>query len=396
MSVFESLKFTNYRNFWIGQLISLIGSWMQMIAMGWLVYDLTSSKLLLGLINGIAGIPVLLLMPIGGIFADRMSKRKLMLVTQFSFAILAFMIGVLISTGRINFWNLAFIAFLMGIVNAADTPANQSFVVELVDRKVLSNAIALNSFAFNAARVVGPAVAGYIIGIAGIEACFYMNSLSFFVLIFALFYMKGDFSPKADSSSSVKHALLEGLRYIMKNKKILSLISLIAFTSLFIMPYAALMPVFAKDILMVGAQGMGILMSFAGAGALIGAFMLAQFGGRINLRQIILTSTVTLSATVILFAHSTSFPFSCLMLMVLGWAIVSQAASINTFIQHEVPNELRGRVMSFYSLFFMGFMPMGAFQAGIVAHFLGAPAALTIGGIICLVPALPMGLYLKR
>ncbi|MEK7375704.1 MAG: MFS transporter [Candidatus Margulisiibacteriota bacterium] len=396
MRAFESLQFKNYRDFWTGQLVSLTGSWMQMIAMGWLVYDLTSSKLLLGLINGIAGIPVLLLMPIGGIFADRMSKRKLMLFTQISFAALAFTIGLLISTGHISFWNLAAIAFLMGIINAIDVPANQAFVVELVDRRVLGNAIALNSIAFNIARVIGPAVAGYMIGLAGIEACFYLNALSFFVLIFVLLHMKGDFSPKADLSKSMGYALSEGIRYILDNKKVLFSISLVAFTSLFIMPYAALMPVFAKDILKVGAPGMGILMSFAGIGALIGAFMLAQYSAKIDLKTLILTSTLTLSATAIVFSVSTVFSFSCLMLMIMGWAVVSQAASINTFIQKEVPNELRGRVMSFFSLFFLGFMPIGAFQAGIVAHFLGAPAALIIGGLICLIPAVPMALYLKK
>jgi MFS family permease len=393
---FDSLKYRNYRMFWSGQLISLIGLWMQTLAQGWLVYELTASKFLLGLINAIAGLPVLLLTPAGGIIADHVNKKKLLLFTQVMFSILSFLIGLLISLKWINFENLAFLVFFIGVINAIDSPTRQAFVVELVNKRVLGNAIALNSLAFNSARILGPALAGYIIGITGVEACFYFNAITFFAVIWGLLLVRGDFGAKAEMGSTVRQAFFDGLSYIFKDEKVLFSLILVAFSSLFAMPYAVLMPVFAKDILKVGAQGLGILMAFSGLGALIAAFVLAQFSKKIDLKKLILASTFVMSAALILFSFSLNFYLSCLMLALLGWGIVSQSASVNTFIQHEVPNELRGRIMGFYTLCFMGFMPIGAFQAGITSHFFGAPIALAIGGVACLIPAAFMVFYFDK
>lgn len=393
---FESLQVKNYRYFWFGEGISLIGLWMQTIAQGWLVYDITGSKFLLGLIGTIAGLPVLFLTPIGGIIADHVNKKKLLLFTQVVFALFSFLIGVMISTGVINFWNLAVIVFIMGIANSIDSPTRQSFVIELVGRKHLANAIALNSMAFNTARALGPAVAGYLIGRVGVQACYFINAASFLAVIYGLLLVKGDFSPKFRMQSGMGNALASGFNYAFNNKKIFYSLLLVAFTSLFIMPYAILMPVFAKDILKVGAQGLGTLMAFSGFGALVGAFMLAQFSSKANQKNFIMISTLVTSIAILAFSQSLNLYFSCAMLWLIGWGIVSQAASVNTLIQHEVPDELRGRIMSFYVMSFMGLMPVGAFQAGVGSHFFGAPNSLAFGGIISLIPAFFVIKYFRK
>lgn len=383
---FDSLKYPNYRNFWFNEGVSLIGLWMQMIAQGWLVYDMTGSKFLLGLINTIAGLPIIFFTPIGGIIADHVNKKNLLIATQIVFAVLSFLIGVLIFSGGINFYNLSAIVFLIGIANAIDSPTRQSFVAELVGPKSLGNAIALNSLAFNTARMIGPAVAGYLIGFVGVESCYFINAVTFLGVIAALFLLKGDFSPRSKPIISARKAFSEGLTYILENKRVLFSLMLVAFTSVFVMPYAVLMPVFARDIFHVGAQGLGTLMAFSGLGALVGAFMLAHFSGRVDLSKLILVSTFTIAAALLAFSLSRVFFVSLAALAVLGWSIVSQAASVNTYIQNEVPNSLRGRIMSFYVLSFMGLMPIGSFQAGLMAHYLGAPAALALGALISLFP----------
>jgi MFS family permease len=383
---FESLKYANYRNFWLNESVSLIGLWMQMTAQGWLVYDMTGSKFLLGLINTIAGLPIILFTPIGGIIADHRNKKNLLIATQIVFTVLSFLIGVLIFTRGINFLNLSVIVFLIGLANAIDSPTRQSFVAELVGPRSLGNAIALNSIAFNTARMIGPAVAGYIIGFVGVESCYFINSATFLGVILALFMLKGDFSPKLQSGSSARSAFEEGLSYIFKNKRVLFSLILVAFTSVFVMPYAILMPVYARDVFRAGAQGLGTLMAASGFGALTGAFMLAQFSGRIDLRRLIFASTFLIAASLLLFALSENFYLSLAALAVLGWSIVSQAASVNTYIQNEVPNNLRGRIMSFYVISFMGLMPVGSFLSGLSAEHFGAPAALAFGAAISLIP----------
>ncbi len=385
-AVLESLKYRNFRYFWSAQLFSLIGVWMQMIAMGWLVYEMTGSKFLLGLINTISGLPVLFLTPVGGYISDHFNKRNLMVVTSLCFALISFMIGIFISTGMINFVNLAVFTFLMGVTNAIDSPARQSFVIELINKRSIPNAIALNSLSFNVGRVIGPAVAGYLIGAAGVESCFYINAMSFGLVVLGQLVLTGDFSAKAVNKQGLTSGMLEGLNYVLENRKVLYYLILVAFSSLFIMPYAVMMPVFAKDVFQKGAQGLGILMAFPGFGALLGASILAQFSKTIDIEKNILYSTVTMAAALFIFALSTNFLFSCLMLVFIGWGIVSQAASINTYLQKVVPNELRGRLMAFYVMSFLGVMPIGAFQAGLMAHYSSAQAALAIGAVLSLLP----------
>ena len=392
---FASFEHSNFRLFWIVQLISLIGMWMMITAQGWLVYELTASKFLLGVINAVGGLPLLFLSPFGGLIADRFNRKKLLVLTQIAFSAGAFLIGLLISTNVINFKILVVIAFFGGIVNAIDSPTRMAFIVELINIRSLGNAIALNSIGFNIARVIGPALAGYLVGAIGIEVCFYFNAMAFIPAIIGTYILKGDFSAKVAMESSVKEALLDGARYVRANKKVFYSLLLVATSSTFVMPFAVLMPVYAKDLLKVGAQGLGTLMAFSGFGALIGAYVLAQFSHRIDFVKFIYYSTILLAISLLLFAFSTHFAWSCFFLALLGMGIVVQVASINTFIQGVVPNELRGRIMSFYTLCFMGFMPIGAFQAGVVSHFIGAPLSLASGAVILLVPIFVM-LFRKR
>ncbi|MCX5749717.1 MAG: MFS transporter [Candidatus Saganbacteria bacterium] len=385
---FHALRFKNYRIFWIGQFVSLVGLWMMMIAQGWLAYDITNSKFLLGLVDFIAGIPVLLLSPLGGFMADRMDRRKLLLATQIVFAIASFLIGLLISTGQINYFNLCLLALVFGLANAVDSPVRQAFVVNLVERNHFSNAIALNSLSFNSARVIGPAVAGYLIGAFGVGLCFYLNAVSFLAVIVSLLMIKGIFKVKTMQKANFGEAFMDSVKYVLQNRKVLLSLVLMAFTSLFIMPYAVLMPVFAKDILNVGAQGLGVLMSFSGVGALLGAFFLAQFGAKKDFTRTIIVSTTMMALAAVLFSFSRNYLLSCAALLILGFNIVTQAISVNTFLQYTVTDELRGRIMGFYSMSFMGLMPIGAFQAGALAHFIGAPHTLLIGAVISFLPAL--------
>jgi MFS family permease len=392
---FASFKHSNFRMFWTVQLISLIGLWMMITAQGWLVYDLTASKFLLGVFNTVGGLPLLFLSPFGGLIADHFNRKRLLVLTQIVLSAGSFLIGVLISMKVINFWSLVGIAFLGGIVNAIDSPTRMAFIVELIDIRSLGNAIALNSIGFNIARVIGPALAGYIVGAIGVDLCFYLNALAFLPAIFGTSVLKGDFSAKFAPGNSVREALWDGGRYVRANKKVFYSLLLVAVSSTFVMPFAILMPVYAKDILKVGAQGLGTLMAFTGFGSLIGAYVLAQFSHRIDFVKFIYYSTILLAFSLLFFAFSTHFAWSCLFLGLLGMGIVIQVASINTFIQGVVPNALRGRIMSFYTLCFMGFMPIGAFQAGVVSHFIGAPLSLALGAVILFVPIFVM-LFRKK
>jgi MFS family permease len=392
---FASLEHINFRLFWSVQLISLIGIWMQITASGWLVYDLTNSKFYLGVINAFGGLPILFLSPFGGIIADHFNRKKLLVFTQIAFSSGAFLIGILISMKLISFWALVAVAVAGGIVNAIDSPSRMAFIVELIEKRSLGNAIALNSLGFNIARVIGPALAGYLVGAIGVEVCFYLNALAFIPAIFTTYFLKGDFSAKVTMENSVKEALFDGARYVRANKKVFYSLMLVATSSTFVMPFGVLMPVYARDILKAGAQGLGTLMAFAGFGAFLGAYVLAQFSQKIDFEKFIFYSTIVLAVSLFFFAFSTIFALSCLFLVFLGFGIVVQVASINTYIQGVVPNELRGRVMSFYTLCFMGFMPIGAFQAGVVSHFIGAPLSLALGAVILFIPVFVM-LFQKR
>lgn len=383
--LFSSLGHRNFRLFWLGQLFSLSGTWIQITAQGWLVYELTNSAFLLGVINAIAALPIMLFSLVGGVAADRLNKKRVLLLTQVFSMLLAFCLGVLVSLHIAQFWNIAVIVALLGLVNAFDVPARQAFVAETVARNDLNNAIALNSISFNAARIIGPVIAGFLAGVFGIASCFYVNSVSFLTVIIALFFIKGDFIPKDLSKSPIAQGLKEGARYVFLHKSIRSLVIITAVSSIFGMANVVLMPIFAKDVLNVGVKGLGFLMASIGIGAIFGALTLTIFSHSEHKKIFVKSGTIILASSLILFSFSKAYYLSLILLMPAGWGIITQAVTINTLLQNQTPDKLRGRVMSFYTLMFLGMTPVGSFFAGITAHWFGAPCALLLSGLACLI-----------
>jgi MFS family permease len=377
-----ALHHHNFRLFWFGQMISLIGTWMQNVALGWLVLLITNSPFLLGLVSMLGSLPVLVVSPIGGALADTLNKRTVIIVTQITAMMLAFVLATLVLSKQVQYWHIIILASVLGITMSIDAPTRQSFVVEMVGKKDLLNAIALNSSIFNLARILGPALAGLIIGAIGIVLCFYINGISYLAVIAGLLLMKGNFSPAKKKREPVIKDIRDGFSYARKDKRIMALITLVAISSIFIMPYAMLMPVFARDILNVGASGLGILLSAAGIGALTGALTLAAFSNYKRKGRFVLVGSIVFTAATILFSFSNSYHISLLLLVFVGWGMVTQNASINSLLQTTAPDHLRGRIMSLYVLFFMGMMPFGSIQAGLLADHFGAKMALRIGGVI--------------
>ncbi len=377
-----ALHHRNFRLFWFGQMISLVGTWMQNVARGWLVLQMTNSPFLLGLVSMIGTLPVLFVAPIGGALADKLNKRTVVISTQITAMLLAFALATLILTKHVQYWHIVVLASILGVTMAIDAPTRQSFIVEMVGKKDLLNAIALNSSIFNLARILGPALAGLIISAIGIVLCFYVNGISYLAVIAGLFMMKGNFSPVKKKNTHVIRDIRDGFGYARHDRNIMSLITLVALSSIFIMPYAMLMPVFARDILNVGAKGLGILLASAGVGALVGALTLALFSDYRKKGRFVMAGTTTFVTATVLFSFSNNYHLSLLLLLFIGWGMVMQNASINSLLQTIAPDHLRGRIMSLYVLFFMGMMPFGSFQAGFIADHLGAQMALRIGGII--------------
>ncbi len=380
---FASLRHRNFRLFWTGQMVSLIGTWMQSVAQGWLVLTLTDSAFLLGLVGAIGSLPVLFLALPGGVAADRFDKRRLLIFTQSTAMALALILAALTHYGLVRIWQVVLLAALSGSVFAFDAPSRQAFTIELVGKEDLLNAIALNSAVFNAARILGPALAGVLIGFIGMAGCFFLNGLSFLAVIFGLWLISGKrTAPK--TSGSAWREMREGLSYSWSHPVIRPLVTIVAVFSIFGMPYAMLMPVFARDILAVGPRGLGFLMTANGVGALAGSLGLAAFNRPKGRGRLVLSAGLVFSLAVAAFSLSRSFTLSLALLPLVGWSMVSQTATINTLLQTTVPDGLRGRVMSLFTFVFMGMMPFGSLLAGSLAQRFGAPAALKAGAAICL------------
>lgn len=384
---FRALKHRNFRIYWTGQVISLIGIWMQNVAQGWLVLRLTDSPFYLGLVSFMGSLPIFLFSLPGGVIADRFDKRKILLCTQSFSLCLALLLAFLTFLKTIEVWHIMVIATIFGIVNSFDIPARQSFTFEMVGREDLLNAIALNSASFNGARVVGPAIAGILIAWVGEAGCFFLNALSFLAVIVSLSIISTEIKPTFTGSRSLGKDVQEGLHYLRQNTVIMVIITMIAVSSLFGMSYNVLMPVFARDVLKIGARGLGFLMAGSGVGALLGAFTVAA-QSRMKSGEIFLYGSLFSSLFLIAFSFSHFTWLSILLLVGVGWGMVAQNVTANTLVQTTVPNELRGRMMSMYSLVFMGFMPVGNLIAGAIAQKLGAPFAVFLGGVIALGSAL--------
>ena len=389
----RSLRHRNFQLFFGGQLISLIGTWMQNVAQAWLVYRLTGSSFLLGAVGFAGQIPVFLMAPVGGILADRKNRQHVVIATQTVSMLLAFILAALTLTRLVQVWHVIALAALLGVVNAFDIPARQAFIVDMVGKEDLINAIALNSSMFNGARVVGPAIAGLLVASIGEGWCFFLNAVSYIAVIVGLLLMHVTWQRGKFSGSPLEN-IVEGFQYVRSTQPIRLLLLLLGLVSLVGMPYAVLMPIFADRILHRGASGLGILMGATGVGALIGALSLAFKRGLKGLGTWVLLSSAGFGATLILFGISKNFWLSVALLVPVGYCMMVEMASSNTLIQSMVPDRLRGRVMSVYSMMFMGMAPIGALGAGVVAHHLGAPLTVAIGGMACMLGSVAFGMRL--
>ncbi|HTY44490.1 MAG TPA: MFS transporter [Patescibacteria group bacterium] len=381
--MFSSLKIKNFRLYWLGMFISLIGTWIQSVAQSWLVFQLTDSAFLLGLVGFLGSIPVFMLSLFGGVVADRLNKKTILLVTQHAFMVLAFFLAVLTQLKVITPAQIMCIAVLNGTVMAFDAPCRQSVVVELVGKERLMNAIALNSAAFNSARIIGPAIAGILISAIGMSGCFYINGISFLAVIVALWVIRVNSASRNGSRTMFLQDLVEGLRFIKRNRTVLVLISMVGITSLFGIPYVILMPLFAQHILGVGVKGLGVLMSAAGVGALCAALLLAKLGDLKRKGRFLMFAAGVFSVALVFFALSKTYVLSLLALVCVGWASVTAISLINTLLQSLSPDEFRGRLMSAFMFTFAGIMPFGNLLAGSLSHVLGVSLTVAGGGCVC-------------
>jgi MFS family permease len=377
---FRALRHRNYQLFFSGQLISLIGTWMDQVAESWLVYRLTGSALLLGTVAFASQIPVFLLAPIGGALADRMDRRRILITTQSSMMLVTFVLAWLTLSHRVHIWHVVALAAITGVINAFDLPARQSFVVDMVSRADLVNAIALNSSMFNGARVIGPAVAGVVVAGIGEGWCFFANGVSFIAVIIGLWMMKME-RPRMSIEGSPLENIIEGFNFVTRTRPMRALMLLLALVSFAALPYAVLMPLFADKILHGGPKALGLLMGSSGIGALCGALLLATRKSLRGLSTWVAVACTGLGVTLALFSFSRTLWLSALLLAPVGFCTMVQMASSNTLIQSMVPDRLRGRVMSFYAMTFMGMAPLGSLLAGSLAHNLGAPWTVFIGGM---------------
>jgi len=385
-STFRALRHRNFRLFFTGQFISLTGTWMQSVAQSWLVYRLTGSVVLLGMIGFASQIPVFLLTPIGGAAADRYNRHRILLTTQTISMVLAFILAFLTLTARVEIWHLFVIATGFGLANAFDIPTRQAFAVDMVGKDDLINAIALNSSMFNGARIVGPAIAGILVAAVGEGWCFFGNAVSYIAVLGGLMMMRITPVVRAPAGSPIAN-IAEGFGYVIRTKPVLALLLLLGLVSLMGMPYSVLMPIFAEEILHGDSSTLGFLMGASGSGALAAALVLASRKHVFGLGRWVMLACGGFGISLILFSFSRSFWLSALLLVPVGFAMMTQMSSSNTLIQAMIPDELRGRVMAVYSMMFMGMAPLGSLLAGTLAGIIGAPETVALGGIVCVVAA---------
>ena len=388
-SRFRALRHRNFRLFWTGQLVSLIGTWMQSVAQGWLMHRLTSSAFMLGLLGFLQFLPVLVFSLWAGVVADRVDKRRLILVTQTSALVQAVMLAAVVSSGVVRPWMVLALALFFGVFNAFDLPARQSFLVELVGKEDLSNAIALNSAAFNTARIVGPAIAGVLVATIGEGGCFWLNALSYLAVIASL--LRLDLPPRAADAARDERALsnlVEGVRYALSVGPIRNLLLLLGFTAGLGFQYMVLLPVYAREILHAGAQAYGLLVSAFGIGSLLSAVLMTRKLDRWDLRRNLLVGLGSAGAGLAAFAWSRWLPLSLAMGFLAGFGLILYVASTNTLLQITTEDRFRGRIMSLYTLMFVGTAPIGALVSGVIAQHAGAPVATSFSAAVLLLGAL--------
>ena len=381
----RALKHTAYRRFFIAQGCSLIGTWVQLVAMSWLVWRLSHSPVWLGWTGFAAQIPILLFAPFAGVWSDRFDRRRLLMATQTLSLTQSVLLAVLVWTDSAQPWHCVVLAGTLGCINAFDTPIRQSFTVMMVtDKKDLPSAIALNSFMFNLARLIGPSIAGFMISAFSETACFLLNSISYVGVLTVLFTLHLKNPPKRAQPVHLLADLKEGVRYVIAHPLIGPLLAQLAILSLLVAPYVQLMPIFAGQVFAGDARVLGLLIGAAGFGAISATLFLATRQGVRTLPKIIAGGSVLAGLSLTLFSQSQSLPFSMLMMVGVGAGIISTAASTNTLIQHSVDDEKRGRVMSLYTISFLGIAPIGSLILGHIAEALSAPLALLGAGLLCL------------
>ena len=378
-----ALAHRNFRLFFIGQGISLVGTWMQNVGEGWLILTLTNSPFYVGLTAALSSLGVLLFSLYAGVIADRADKRRFIIFMQLAFMLEALTVAILVWTHVVAVWQVLLLATILGIASGFDIPMRQSFIVEMVGKDDLMNAIALNSSLFNGARVIGPAIAGFLIGAVGIAWCYFLNSVSYIAVIAGLLMMRLPPRPPRPQTASAWTGFREVLSYLRGDRRLRVLMMLTAILSVFGFPYISMMPVFARDVLHRGATGYGALTSSIGIGAVIGALGVALTSGRIRRRgRLMLIGGTAFGVLLILFAASRALALAMALLALAGCAMIVNNSITNTMLQTTAPDHLRGRIMGFYSFVFVGMAPFGAFLFGLVAEHVGVPATLAAGGAI--------------
>lgn len=385
---FHAFRSYNYRLFWLGQLVSLTGTWMQTIGQSWLVLQLTGSPLAVGIVTALQTLPILLFTLFGGVFADRVPKRKFLLLTQVISALQALVLGVLVYTGKVQLWEVYALALILGVINAFDNPTRQAFVVELVGREDLPNAVALNSSLFNAARIIGPAVGGVLIAVVGIATAFFLNAASFIAPIVALLLMRPEqfFNVPTPVRGNVFRQIGEGLSFVRHTVPAFIVVIIMAVLGTFGYNFSVTLPLIAEFVLHTSAAGFGLLTSFMGLGSLIGALLLANRSQATF--PLLLGSSVLFAIFLAAVALSSVLPVTAVLLILLGFASISYTATSNTLLQLNAPDHLRGRVMSIYFLLFAGSTPIGGFITGWLANRIGVSETLLIEAAICFVGVL--------
>jgi len=381
-ATFAALKHYNYRLWFIGQMVSLMGTWMQATAQGYLIYQITRSPTYLGLVGFMAGVPTLVFSLFGGWVADRISRRTLLVITQSLMMILAFILGALDFTHIVQPWHILVLAFLLGVANAFDAPARISFVLELVEREDMNNAIALNSTMYNAATVVGPSVAGLTYAAFGPAWCFMINGLSFIAVIVALLLMRIKSETQPVHGSSAMAEIAEGVRYVLTNPLVLSLTGAVGMVNFFGFGFLNLVPAWTTDVLHSGVTTNGLLISARGFGALISALMLASFGSQKLRGKLWMLGSLIMPVALFIFAWVRWIPLSLGMLAVIGWTMMLVTNNNNSMIQSEVPDVLRGRVMGLYAMVMNGAYTLGQLATGAFAQSFGAPATAIACAVI--------------
>jgi MFS family permease len=402
--MFRALSHRNYRLFWTGAFLSNVGTWMQAVAQGWLVLQLTNSSFWLGLDAFMATAPAFVFTLLGGVFADLLDRRRLLIYTQVVAGLAALGLAMFVWTGAVNRWIVLGFSFVTGCCMALASPSYLAMTYDLVGREDLANAVALNSTQFQLSRVVGPALAGFGFRLFGLAGCFFVNGLSFIAVVISLGMVRLEPGmPKREVPShsakglrSLWRDLLEGFRYVRNRPRVFSLLMISAVNSLFGAPYFALVPVYARDVFHLGATGLAWLMGMAGAGAFCGAALLTVLGDFRRKGWFVLGGSVAFGVSVMAFALSTHLMLSYLFLFALGFAIVSSVAAANTLLQKLVTDQMRGRVMSLFILSFMGSMPVGNILAGSASHRFGVPHTLAAGGLVIVIFAITMTVFNKR